>query len=143
LPVDAEEDALLAAQAAHWSWGLRKSWMLLYRQHLITKPQVYAELMKQDFTGAQVGSMFNSAEMRHAGLVELKKYELKQLELALDRRERAAFDKSKKVLALVKRQAKLRAQRGRRHSGSPGELRIVDAGHSDAGSGSKSRPLPA
>ena len=67
--------------------------------------------MKHDFTSAQVGSMLLSAEMRHAGLVELKKYELKQLELAVDRRERAVFDKSKKVLALTKRQSKLRAKR--------------------------------
>jgi len=110
LTVDAEMDALLAAQAARWSWGLRKTWVLLYRQHL-TKPQAYAELMKHDFTSAQVGSMLLSTEMRHAGLVELKKYELKQLELAIDRRERAVFDKSKKALALVKRQARLRTQR--------------------------------
>ena len=89
---------------------MRKTWALLYRQRL-TKAQAYAELMKHDFTSAQVGSMLLSAEMRHAGLVELKKYELKQLELAVDRRERAVFDKSKKVLALTKRQFKLRAKR--------------------------------
>jgi hypothetical protein len=77
----------------------------------LTKPQAYAELMKRDFTSAQVGSMLISAEMRHAGLVELKKYELKRLELAIDRRERAVFDNGNKVLALVKRQAKLRTQR--------------------------------
>lgn len=110
LTVDAETDALLAAQAAHWSWGLRKAWSLLYRRRL-SKVQAYAELMKHDFTSAQVGSMLMSAEMKHAGLVELKKYELKQLELAVDRRERAVFDKHKKVLALTKRQAKLRVQR--------------------------------
>lgn len=109
MTVDAAMDALLASQAAHWSWGLRKTWALLYRQRL-TKPQAYAELIKHDFTSAQVGSMLISAEMRHAGLVELKKYELKQLELAVDRRERAVFDKSKKVLALTKRQTKLQAK---------------------------------
>ena len=89
---------------------MRKTWALLYRQRL-TKAQAYAELMKHDFTSAQVGSMLLSAEMRHAGLVELKKCKLKQLELAVDRRERAVFEKSKKVLALTKRQSKLRAKR--------------------------------
>ena len=29
LTVSAEMDALLAAQAAHWSWGLRKAWVLI------------------------------------------------------------------------------------------------------------------
>jgi hypothetical protein len=110
LTVDADLDALLAAQAAQWSWGLRKAWSLLYRQHL-SKPQAYAELMKHEFTSAQVGSMLMSAEMRHAGLVELKKFELKQMELAILKRERAVFDKKKKVLTLMKRQEKLRAQR--------------------------------
>ncbi|MCE4557684.1 hypothetical protein [Pelomonas cellulosilytica] len=110
LTVDADLDALLAAQAAHWSGGLRKAWTLLYRQRL-TKPQAYAVLMKHNFTSAQVGSLLISAEMKHAGLVELKKYELKQLELAIVKREHAVFDKNKKVLALKKRQAKLRSQR--------------------------------
>lgn len=121
LSVDAQTDALLASQAAHWSWGLRKAWSLLYRQRL-SRPQAYAELMKHDFTSHQVGSMLMSAEMRHAGLVERKRYELKQLELAVDRRERAVFDKSKKVLALVKRQAKLRAQRDK-YAPKPGKER--------------------
>lgn len=52
--------------------------------------------MKQDFTSAQVGSMLMSAEVRHAARVELKKYELKQLELAVDRRERAVSDKARR-----------------------------------------------
>lgn len=110
LTVNAETDALLATQAARWSWGLRKAWVLLYRRRL-TSPQAYAELMRHDFTSAQVGSLLMSAEMRHAGLVELKKYERKQLELAIDRRERAVVDKNKKVSALTKRRAKLRVQR--------------------------------
>ena len=75
LTVDAETDALLASQAAHWSWGLCKAWSLLYRQRL-SKAQAYAELMRHGFTSHQVGSMLMSAEMRQAGVVELKKYEL-------------------------------------------------------------------
>jgi hypothetical protein len=95
LTVDADLDAFLAAQAAHWSWGLRKAWSLLYRQKL-SKPQAYAELMKHDFTSHQVGSMLMAAEMRRAGLVELKKFELKQMELAILKRERAVFDKPRR-----------------------------------------------
>lgn len=57
--------------------------------------------------------MLIQAEMKHAGLVELKKYERKQLERAVDLRERAVADKTKKVLALAKRQTKLREKRDR------------------------------
>jgi hypothetical protein len=56
--------------------------------------------------------MLRQAEMRHAGLVELKKYERGQLELASDA-IRALADKGKKIQALSKRQAKLRAQRNK------------------------------
>lgn len=106
LDVDQETVALLTANAAHWSWGLRKAWGLFYRQQL-PKPQVYAILTKCDFTSEQVGSLLIAAEMRHSGLVELKKYERDQLELAIFKRERAIRDKQKKIAALEKRQAKL------------------------------------
>jgi hypothetical protein len=45
LSVDPELDSLLAANAAHWSWGLRKAWVLLNRQGL-AKPAAYAALCK-------------------------------------------------------------------------------------------------
>lgn len=54
LSVDPALDALLASNAALWSFGLRKAWSLLYRQGL-TKPQAYAELCKLGFTSHQVG----------------------------------------------------------------------------------------
>jgi len=110
LAVDQETAALLAANAAHWSWGLRKAWSLLYRQHL-PKAQVYASLTKCDFTSEQVGSLLITVEMRHAGLVELKRYEQGQLELAIAKRERAVRDKQKKIATLEKKQEKLRAKR--------------------------------
>ena len=101
---------LLSASAQHWSWGLRKAWDLLYRQNL-TNPQAYAALTRSGFTSEQVGSLLIAAEMRHAGLVELKKHELQQLELAIAKRERAVRDKHKKVASLEKRLDKLRSQR--------------------------------
>ena len=104
--------ALLTANAAHWCWSLRKTWSLLYRQHL-SKGQAYAVLTKCDFTSEQVGSLLIAAEMRHAGLVELKKYEQGQLELAIAKRERAVRVKQKKIATLEKQQEKLRATRGK------------------------------
>ncbi|MGB7421943.1 MAG: hypothetical protein WA917_08715 [Comamonas sp.] len=103
-------DALLASNSAHWSWGLRKAWSLLYRQ-VLSKPQAYAELCKLGFTSHQVGSMLMSAEMKHSALVELKKLEVRQLQLAIYKREDALLEKQRKVVALKKRQAKLRAKR--------------------------------
>lgn len=110
LDVDRETAALLAANAAHWSWGLRKAWSLLYRQTL-SKGQAYAALTKCDFSSEQVGSLLIAAEMRHAGLLGLKKYEQGQLELAIAKRERAVRDKQKKIATLEKQQDKLRAKR--------------------------------
>lgn len=55
--------------------------------------------------------MLTQAEMRHDALVELKKYEQGQLELGIERRERAIAAKQKKVNSLRKRQAKLRVRR--------------------------------
>lgn len=110
LTVDPELDALLASNSAHWSWGLRKAWSLLYRQGL-SKPQAYAELCKLGFTSHQVGSVLKSAEMKHSALVELKKLEVRQLQLAIHQREDALREKQRKVAALKKRQVKLRAKR--------------------------------
>lgn len=121
LTVDAQTDALLRAQAAHWSWGLRKAWSLLARRKL-TKPQAYVELIQHEFTSAQVGSLLMATEMKLASLVELKKYERRQLELAIDKRERAVFDKRKKVASLTKRQSTLRAQRDQ-FAPKPGKTR--------------------
>lgn len=110
LTVDAETDALLASNAAHWSFGLRKAWALLYRQRL-SKPNAYAELCKLGFTSHQVVSMLSSAEMKQSSLKELKKYELRQLQLAILKREAAIRDKTRKVEKLQKRLLKLRARR--------------------------------
>lgn len=110
LTVDPELDALLASNSAHWSWGLRKAWSLLYRQGL-SKPQAYAELCKLGFTSHQVDSVLKSAEMKHSALVELKKLEVRQLQLAIHQREDALREKQRKVAALKKRQVKLRAKR--------------------------------
>ena len=112
LDLTPELAALLAVNSERWSWGARKAWSLLYRQNL-TRTTAYATLAREGFTSHQVGSMLTQAEMRHAGLVELKKYERGQLELAIQRRERALADKGKKIQALSKRQAKLRAQRNK------------------------------
>ncbi|WP_226797769.1 hypothetical protein, partial [Cupriavidus necator] len=63
--------ALLAVNSERWSWGARKAWSLLYRQNL-TRTTAYATLTREGFTSHQVDSMLTQAEMRHAGLVELK-----------------------------------------------------------------------
>src|SRR5450830_1506412 len=94
IPVTAELDALLGANAAHWSRGLRQAWVFLYRKKL-TPAQAYASLSKLGFTSKQVGSLLASAQMRYVGLVELKKYERGQLELAVEQRERALKAKRK------------------------------------------------
>lgn len=110
LNVDAATDALLAANAAHWSFGLRKAWVLLYRQGL-TKPQAYAELCKLGFTSHQAKSLLISAEMKQAALKELRKAEIRQLKLAVLKREAAVWTKTRKADALSKRLLKLREKR--------------------------------
>lgn len=110
LTVDAALDALLAENAAHWSWGLRKAWSVLYRQKL-TEAQSYAELVKQGLTSHQVGSLLIAAQGKYKALVELKKVELKQLSLAIEQRERALQAKHKKITSLRKRADKLRLKR--------------------------------
>jgi hypothetical protein len=103
-------DALLAENAQHWSWGLRKAWSFLYRQRL-SRAQAYAELTKLEFTSKQAGSLLTAAEMKRAGLVEATKYQLGQLKLAVYKRERALAEKRKKIRSLEKRQAALREKR--------------------------------
>jgi hypothetical protein len=103
-------DALLSENAQHWSWGLRKAWSFLYRQRL-SRAQAYAELKELEFTSKQVESLLTAAEMKHAGLVEASKYQLRQLELAIRKREQALAEKRKKIHALEKRQAALRKRR--------------------------------
>lgn len=110
LTVDPALDALMAANAKHWAFGLRKAWVLLYRRGL-TNLQAYAELCKLGFTAHQVDSLLISAEMKHASLVELKKLEVRHLQLAVLKREASVQEKARKVVALQKRQTKLRAKR--------------------------------
>jgi hypothetical protein len=110
LQIDAALDALLAENAAHWSWGLRKAWSLLSRQKL-TEAQAYAELGKHGFTSHQVGSLLIAAQGKYKALVALKKTELQQLELSVDQRERALAAKRKKITSLQKRAAKLKLKR--------------------------------
>lgn len=121
IPVAAELDALLGANAAHWSRGLRQAWVLLYRKKL-SPAQAYAQLGKLGFTSKQLEALLTGAQMRHAALVELKKYEQGQLELALEQRERALKAKRKKIKSLDKRLDKLRVQRSK-HAPKPGKDR--------------------
>lgn len=107
---DAALDALLAENAAYFAWGLRKAWSFLYRQRL-SRAQAHAELKKLEFTSKQVASLLTAAEMRRAGLVEAVKFQLRQLELAVYKRERALDEKRKKIRSLEKRQTALRAKR--------------------------------
>jgi hypothetical protein len=60
-----------------------------------------------------VGSLLMSAQMRHAALVELKQYEVRQLALGVERRKRALAQKRRQIAALEKRQTRLRAMRDR------------------------------
>ncbi|GAC1525766.1 MAG: hypothetical protein NVS2B4_01990 [Ramlibacter sp.] len=73
--------------------------------------QACAELKKLEFTSKQVESLLTATEMKRSGLVEASMYELRQLELAIYKRERALAEKRKKIRSLGKRQAALRANR--------------------------------
>ena len=124
LTVTPEVDAILAANAAHWSFGVRFAWSALYRQRLSEK-DVYRRICELGFTSKQAESILAAAQMRKAALVELKKYERGQLELAIDKRTRAIADKRKKVRALERRERKLCAVRAR-HSPAAGKSRSRD-----------------
>ncbi len=110
LPVDNVTAMLLADNAAHWSFGLRKAWSLLYRERL-PKLQAYAGLKKLGFASEQVGSLLIAAEMKFAALDELKKHEREQLMLAIAKRKAAITAKNKKIAALSKRLTRLHKQR--------------------------------
>jgi hypothetical protein len=84
--VSSEISGLLAQNASHWSWGLRKAWSLRFREGF-SKSAAYAELCKLGFSSKQVGSILIAADMRYSAIKELKKYEFKNLQLAIERRE--------------------------------------------------------
>jgi hypothetical protein len=127
LPVDELTSALLSENAAHWSFGLRKAWNLLYREQL-PKPRVYATLKRLGFTSEQAGSLLIAAEMKFAALNELKKYEREQLKLAVAKRKTALAAKNKKIAALTKRLARLQKQRTK---SVPSAARPRTAAHAD------------
>jgi hypothetical protein len=118
--VSPEVSDLLAQNASHWSWGLQKAWSLRYRKGF-SRPSTYAELCKFGFTSKQVGSLLIAIDMRFAAIKELKKYEFKNLQFAIDKREAAISAKTRKVLSLTKRLEKLRLKRDKLapQSGTP------------------------
>lgn len=118
---DVALDALLVENAAYSSWGLRKAWSFLYQQRL-SHSQAYAELKKLEFTSKQVDSLLTAAEMKRAGLIQAAKFQLRQLELAIYKRERALAEKRKKIRSLEKRQGVLRAKRAD-YAPKPGKKR--------------------
>jgi IS605 OrfB family transposase len=118
--VSPEVSELLAQNACHWSWGLQKAWSLRYRQGF-SKSSAYAELCKLGFTSKQVGSLLIAVDMRFAAIKELKKYEFKNLKIAIDKRESAISSKTRKIVSLTKRLGKLRLKRDKLapQSGTP------------------------
>jgi len=120
-PVDAALDDLLVENASHWSWGLRKAWSFLYRQRL-SRAQAYAELTKLEFTSKQAGSLLTAAEMKYGALVEASKYQVRQLDLAIYKRQAALSDKRIKIHSLEKRQASLQKKRAA-YAPKPGKQR--------------------
>lgn len=104
--VTPELSELLLNNASHWSWGVRKAWNLRFRQGL-AEQSTYAELSKLGFTSFQVGSILKFVDMRFSAIKELKKYEFKNLQLAIDKRESAISTKNRKIQSLTKRLEKL------------------------------------
>lgn len=107
-----EVSELLAQNASHWSWGLHKAWSLRYRQGL-NERSAYAELCKLGFTSKQVGSILIAVDMRYKAIRELKEYEFKNLELAIEKRIQAISTKNRKIESLNNRISKLRTQRNK------------------------------
>jgi hypothetical protein len=101
---------LLLDNASHWSWGVRKAWNLRFRQGLVEQ-STYAELVELGFTSSQVGSILKFVDMRYSAIKELKKYELKNLEIAIEKRGLAIATKTRKIQSLTKRLEKLRLKR--------------------------------
>jgi IS605 OrfB family transposase len=110
--VTPEVSGLLAQNASHWSWGLHKAWSLRYRQGL-NERSAYAELCKFGFTSKQVGSILIAVDMRYKAIRELKEYEFKNLELAIEKRTQAISTKNRKIESITKRISKLRTQRNK------------------------------
>jgi hypothetical protein len=110
--VTPEVSGLLAQNAAQWSLGLHKAWSLRYRQGLNEK-SAYAELCKLGFTSKQVGSILIAVDMRYKATKELKEYEFKNLELAIEKRYQSISTKNRKIESLTKRISKLRTQRNK------------------------------
>jgi hypothetical protein len=96
--VSPEVSELLDQNASHWSWGLKKAWSLRYRQGF-SKSSTYAELCKLGFSSKQVGSILIAVDMRHSGIKELKKYEFKNLKIAIEKRESAISSKTRKIVS--------------------------------------------
>jgi hypothetical protein len=108
--VTPELSELLLDNASHWSWGVHKAWNLRFRQGL-AEQSTYAELVKLWFTSSQVGSILKFVDMRFSAIKELKKYEFKNLQLAIEKRESAVSTKKRKVQVLTKRLDKLSIKR--------------------------------
>ena len=108
--VSPELSKLLLDNASHWSWGVRKAWNFRFRKGL-SEQSTYAELVRLGFTSLQVGSILKFVDMRFSAIKELKKYEFKNLKLAIEKRESAISTKNRKVMSLTKRLEKLRLKR--------------------------------
>jgi IS605 OrfB family transposase len=108
--VTPELSELLLDNASHWSWGVRKAWNFRFRKGL-SEQSAYAELVGVGFTSAQVNSILHFVDMRYSGIKELKKYEFKNLQLAIEKRESAIATKNRKIQSLSKRLDKLRLKR--------------------------------
>jgi hypothetical protein len=118
--VSPEVSELLAQNASHWSWGLKKAWSLRCRKGF-SKSSTYAELCKFGFTSKQVGSLLIAVVMRFTAIKEVKKYEFKNLKIAIEKRESAISSKTRKIQTLKKRLEKLRVKRDKLapQSGTP------------------------
>jgi hypothetical protein len=91
--VNPELSKLLLDNASHWSLGVRKAWNFRFRKGL-SEQSTYADLVGLGFTSAQVGSILKFVDMRFSAIKELKKYEFKNLQLAIEKREYALLPKS-------------------------------------------------
>jgi hypothetical protein len=99
--VTPELSELLLVNASHWSRGVRKAWNFRFRKGL-SEQSTYAELVGLGFTSLQVGSILKFVDMRYSAIKELKKYELKNLQLAIEKRESAIATKNRKIQSLTK-----------------------------------------
>lgn len=100
--VNPELSKLLLDNASHWSWGFRKAWNFRFRNGL-SEQSAYAELVRLGFTSAQVGSILKFVDMRFSAMKELKKYEFKNLQLAIEKRQSVISTKNRKIQSLNKR----------------------------------------